>query len=301
MKKFIIPIVLSVFMLLLVPFLASQGWTAPLKSYIESSLPGSPVFESHDAEYENVLIPVLNNGKVEQILLFDYLCGVVCAEMPATYEIEALKAQTVAACSYMIYRMESEQKSPGLTPEHNGAYVCTDPSHCKGYLSQQQLRDRWGDEYFTQHYPKIKAAVNSVLGEVITYEGRVANAVFHAISAGKTENAADVWGLEIPYLVAVESYADTTGDQYLSSLEMSGDELFDLLSLATSLRWIPLWALAKSAAVAPAASFQLRFSARILRAPSCVLPSLCARQTSILPVRMIYTPSPSVVMATAWA
>lgn len=219
MKKILLSLSAHILLLLLLPFLLSKGWTASLAKY-RPSVPS----EQSPAE---VYLPVLVDDRVEELTLTQYLCGVVAAEMPASYPLEALKAQTVAACSYMVYRSINEPNAP----EHKGAWVCNDPSHCKGYLSPLQMKQTWGEEHYSEYYAKIASAVSAVAGQILTYDGQPVNAVFHAISAGQTERAADVWGQDVPYLQAVESFMDVNAAQYLSSAEFSREELYELLSI----------------------------------------------------------------------
>jgi len=219
MKKILVTLSIHILLLLLLPFLLSKGWTASLSQYRPSlSSPEEPT---------EVYIPVLVDDRVEELTLTQYLCGVVAAEMPASYPSEALKAQAVAACSYMVYRSVNEPDAP----EHQGAWVCNDPSHCKGYLSPLQMKQHWGEEHYNEYYAKIAAAVSAVAGQVLTYEGQPINAVFHAISAGKTERAADVWGQDVAYLQAVESFVDVNATQYLSTAEYSAEQLYQLLAI----------------------------------------------------------------------
>ncbi len=219
MKKILLTLSAHILLLLLLPFILSKGWTASLAQYRPSlSTPETPT---------EIYIPVLVDDRVEELPLTQYLCGVVAAEMPASYQPEALKAQAVAACSYMVYRSVNEPDAP----EHKGAWVCNDPSHCKGYLSTLQMKQHWGEEHYAEYYAKIAAAVSAVAGQVLTYEGQPINAVFHAISAGKTEKAADVWGQDVPYLQAVESFIDVNAAQYLSTAEFSSEKLYQLLAI----------------------------------------------------------------------
>lgn len=220
MKKILILLLVNLLLFLLLPFLLSKGWTAPLAQY-------RPSADSDTDPARDVYLPVLVDGQVEELPLTQYLCGVVAAEMPASYEPEALKAQAVAACSYMVYRSVNEPDAP----EHKGAWVCNDPSHCKGYLSPVQMKQTWGEEHYAQYYAKIAAAVGAVAGQIMTFDGEPVNAVFHAISAGKTEAAADVWGQDVPYLQAVESFVDVNAGQYLSTVEYDRQELYRLLSI----------------------------------------------------------------------
>ena len=219
MKKILFILSVHILLLLLLPFLLSKGWTASLAQYRPSLSPSDTTAD--------VYIPVLVDDRVEELPLTQYLCGVVAAEMPASYQTEALKAQAVAACSYMVYRSVNE---PDI-PEHKGAWVCNDPSHCKGYLSTLQMKQTWGEDHYAEYYAKIASAVSAVAGQILTYNGQPVNAVFHAISGGKTEKAADVWGHDVPYLQAVESFVDVNAAQYLSTVEFSREKLYQLLAI----------------------------------------------------------------------
>jgi len=168
--------------------------------------------------------------EIENIPLKEYLCGVVAGEMQANYEHEALKAQAVAACTYTIYRYEYLSKNKSTDNEHPDAYVCDNYSHCKSYISREKAKERWGTDWFDKYYPNIEAAVNQVYGQVITYENKVINAVFHAISSGTTEPAKNVWGTEIPYLLSVDSSVDTTAKGYETTSTFSATEVMKKLA-----------------------------------------------------------------------
>ncbi len=162
--------------------------------------------------------------EVQEIPLEEYLCGVVSAEMQANFESEALKAQTVAACSYTLYRYEHQKNDPDAKSEHPDAYVCDDHTHCKAYLSKEEARKRWGAGWFDKYYENITTAVRQVCGQVITYNGQTINAVFHAISSGRTESAENVWGTPVPYLVSVDSSVDTVVAGYETVVSFTLEE-----------------------------------------------------------------------------
>lgn len=169
----------------------------------------------------NVYFSEENQTKAMEIE--EYLRGVVAAEMPASFEPEALKAQAVAARSYAFYRMENP------TAEHPDAAVCTDFSHCKAYKTEDRLQQGWGEDA-EEYSEKIKNAVYETAGEVITYNGEVALAVFHSQSgAGRTENSADVWGGEVPYLISVESHGEESAPNFYSTAIFSFDEFKEKL------------------------------------------------------------------------
>jgi len=156
-----------------------------------------------------------NENIVKAMNIEEYLCGVVAAEMPATFKDEALKAQAVAARSYAYYRKNYP------TEAHQGADVCTDYTHCKAYRTEDECMNSWGDDG-KEYMEKIKNAVFSTEGEILTYDGEVAMAVFHSQSGGgRTENSEDVWGGEVPYLVSVESYGEETAPNFYSTVRIS--------------------------------------------------------------------------------
>lgn len=164
-------------------------------------------------------------GSVSEVDFGEYLNGVVAAEMPASFEPEALKAQAVAARSYIIRRMQAYEQD-GIPPEHNGAMTCDNPAHCKAHISEQKLRELWGERY-DEYMSKISQCVESTKGLVMTYDGEVVNAVFHSTSSGNTENAKDVWGGDVAYLVSVKSEGDELSPKFDGEMVVSRDEFKD--------------------------------------------------------------------------
>ena len=150
-----------------------------------------------------IIISVLDcvRDEIYDINLEEYLAGVVFSEMPASFELEALKAQAVAARSYSVYKIL--HSGADEREYHGGADICDDARHCKAYLGKAQAAEKYGDiEYFWQI---IKLAVSETAGEIITYKSEPAIAVFHAMSADLTESAENIWGSPVPYLTAVPS------------------------------------------------------------------------------------------------
>ena len=139
--------------------------------------------------------------KVENVDFEDYIKGVVAAEMPAEFELEALKAQAVAARTFSLYRMN---KYPDGHPDHPETSLCTG-IHCQAWLSKESLRDRHPSNWMYEYWPKIEEAVESTKGEIITYEGKPIEPLFHSSSGGMTENSEDVFVAAFPYLRGVES------------------------------------------------------------------------------------------------
>lgn len=164
----------------------------------------------HMSEEINVFFH--NENKTISMPIEEYLCGVVCAEMPAEFEYEALKAQAVAARSYARYKQNE------TNAVHPDAAVCTDYTHCKAYKTFEENSAIWGADS-ANYRAKIENAILETRGEVITYNGEVALAVFHSQSGGgRTENSKDVWGGSVPYLVSVESHGEENSPGFYSDV-----------------------------------------------------------------------------------
>lgn len=165
----------------------------------------------------------------DEVLSMDtaqYLKEVVAAEMPAAFHPEALKAQAVAARTYLTNRM-NVHKNGTEVPEHKGADICTDATHCKAWLSEADRRTAWGDAA-GENWEKIADAVDSTAGVIITYNSEPISAVFHSTSSGHTENAKDVWGGDVPYLVSVASLGEDQSPRYQSELDLSIEEFQEI-------------------------------------------------------------------------
>ena len=162
---------------------------------------------------------VLDGEEVLEMDLGTYLVGVVRAEIPASFELEALKAQAVAARTYTLYKLQSGGNH-GETAD-----VCTDHTCCQAYTGEERARANWG-ENAAAYEAKVEAAVRSTDGEAILYSGVPILAVFHSSSAGLTRAAGEVWVNDLPYLQAVSS--PEPGERipnYYSRVEFTAEEL----------------------------------------------------------------------------
>ena len=172
-------------------------------------------------------ISVLMGGAVVTMDLGSYLVGVLRAEMPASFEVDALKAQAVAARTYTLYKILN-----GGTPVHPDADTCTDINCCKAYMDSETAAALWGSEA-AAYEAKLRAAVTETDGECILYGGEPVLAVFHSSSAGMTMNSQDVWSSALPYLTSVSSpeTADTVPN-FHTKVSFSASELRTLLRSA---------------------------------------------------------------------
>lgn len=185
---------------------------------------GAPLVSGRlDAE---TVLRVLNGETVEEMELGEYLLGVVRAEMPASFQTEALKAQTVAARTYTLYKLQTGGNHGGT------ADICTDHTCCQAYLDEARARANWGEDA-DAYEQKLRSAVTATDGEVILYGGAPILAVFHSSSAGLTRAAGEVWLSDLPYLQAVSSpEAAESIPNYYSRVEFPAEELRQKLRAA---------------------------------------------------------------------
>lgn len=160
---------------------------------------------------ETYLVLDAATGEVLSLTPVDYITGVTAAEMPAFFETEALKAQAVAAHTYALWQMGRQLENPD--PDLKGAFLSTDPSRFQAYKDPAALRELWGDLY-EENYARVREAAEAVIGKIMVYQGEPIVAAFHALSSGKTESAADIWGADIPYLAAADSASDAEVENY---------------------------------------------------------------------------------------
>lgn len=198
--------------------------------------------EKDEKILQNPIDNTTQNGQEEHFLIktesgtkklseFDYLCGVVSAEMPALYENEALKAGAVAAYTYAHKKRSTA----------DGEYHLTDnPLTDQCYEDEEKCREKWGEKY-EEYSQKIRAAVESVYGEVITYGGEPIFAAYHAISGGRTESSKNIWGGETPYLCGVDSSWDKKSEKYKSEVSLTPSELKTALKIENLPEAITEW------------------------------------------------------------
>lgn len=151
-----------------------------------------------------------------QLPLEEYLLGVVASEMPVSFELEALKAQAIAARTFVAARN----------------YQVDDTTASQVYKSDEELKAQWGDNYPT-YIEKIKQAVNETQGKILTYQGSPITAAFFSSSNGTTNNAQDYWLNEVEYLQAVDSHWDNEVKENQKELTFSLSDLASKLGLTS--------------------------------------------------------------------
>lgn len=175
--------VLFIILLFFIPILLKQP--LPTKNLTEES------------EEELCPVEIQVEGLPEPIPLEEYVVGVVAAEMPATFHMEALRAQAIAARTYALRATESGKK-----------VIAADVS-AQVYATEADRKKRWKTD-FRRNEKKVRAAVEATAGEIVRYEDQMISAMFFSTSNGKTEAAKNFSGNDIPYLQSVESAGEET-------------------------------------------------------------------------------------------
>ena len=159
-----------------------------------------------------------SNGSIINLNMTDYLIGVVSSEMPASFNLEALKAQSVLARTYALKAKQTGKK-------------LTDTVNTQSYIDIDQMKNKW-ENSFNTYYNKIKNAVENTNGEYLSYNGNYIEALYHSTNNGKTESSLDVFGNYYPYLISVSSEYDKNASSYLRTISMPLDTISNKLGLS---------------------------------------------------------------------
>lgn len=224
MKRIVIYSLLLLILCFAIPVLFTNVFTSEEASTVTEEIQAnqSSIIEYNYKNYETVSLLHAKTGAIEQIKLDEYLLGVVSAEMPADFEIEALKAQAVVARTYTIYKIIHSKG------KHGEADICDDSTCCQAWISKEDRLARWEEQKREENWNKIVQAVNSTAGKIITYDNQPINAFFHSNSGGRTEMPINVWGGSgYPYLQCVETAGEENYSQYASEVELTKEEVIE--------------------------------------------------------------------------
>ena len=226
-KVFIYFFVFLLVFFLLPAFFTKKNVEAKVSSNDVSNENAEKKAEIENYDYKNygsIKLLHTKTGEVEEVAIDTYLVNVVSAEMPADFEIEALKAQAVVARTYTIYKIQNKK--------HDNADICDDSACCQAWVSKEERFARWEESVRESNWQKIEQAVSETKGKIITYEGKPINAFFHSNSGGKTEIPVNVWGgTGYPYLQVVETSGEDNYTQYNSEVVLSNEELLEKLKV----------------------------------------------------------------------
>ncbi|MGI6587906.1 MAG: stage II sporulation protein D [Peptococcia bacterium] len=144
----------------------------------------------------------VESNKLLEMGLEAYVLGVVAAEMPASFPLEALKAQAIAARTYAVQRLQVPD--PRMQALHQEADLSSDPAVNQAWISTLEMKKRWGKWNYAHYRDKIRQAIEETKGQVLIYKGQLIDPVYHASCGGKcTESSVEVWKFDVPYLQGV--------------------------------------------------------------------------------------------------
>lgn len=162
------------------------------------------------------------DSSIIEVPFEEYIVGVLAGEMPAEFELEALKAQAVASRSYVLYKINQNKDKD---------YDILDTTMNQVYLSEEEIKEKWKDDY-DKYFSKIKQAINETSYEYLEYNGEVIEAFFFSTSAGKTENSEEVFSEAKPYLRSVDSSWDSEVSKVFSeTTDMSLMDFYTKLNI----------------------------------------------------------------------
>ncbi len=167
----------------------------------------------HYVSNEVIRVKNVSTNEIMKVPFEEYIKGVLAGEMPTDFELEALKAQAVAARSYVLRQASKNE---------NKDYDVVNTVDNQVYLSDEELKEKWKDKYVSK-INKLKKAVTETKGEYLSYEGEVAETLFFSTSTGQTENSEEVFSSKVPYLRSVASTWDEQSPVYedTSSFELA--------------------------------------------------------------------------------
>lgn len=157
--------------------------------------------ENSDFQFEsNMTVKVKRekSGEIDEVPFEEYVLGVLAGEMPISFQKEALKAQAVAARSYVMKKMEANKGKE---------YDVVDTVMNQVYLDRESLKTAWKENY-DERFQKLKEVIDETNGEYLAYNGQVIEAFFFSTSTGMTENSGEVFQTQLPYLKSVKSEWD---------------------------------------------------------------------------------------------
>ena len=220
MKKTFFITIFIIILIFLIPVVFTNRRTSDTSSQKEEEKEIS-IIDYDYSKYDTIKLLHQDTNEEEEVNLDEYIACVVSAEMPVTYDIEALKAQAIVARTYTIYKITTSKK-------HNNADICDQSTCCQAWISKEERLKKWKEEDRNKNWNKILQAVNDTAGKIITYEGKPINSFFHANSGGKTEVPFFVWGgTGYPYLQVIETAGEDAYSQYSSEAKFTKKEFIE--------------------------------------------------------------------------
>lgn len=204
---------------------------APLPSPAAGKQPAAAAGGKEKETY--ITVYLTKEQRTERVNLETYVRGVVAGEMPADFELEALKAQAIAARTYIVRRLELDDHSGMPATAAASRADVTDTVEHQVYISLDKLKELWPKEERAAKLAKLNKAVSETSGEIITYGGEPIQAVFFSTSNGYTENSEQYFQEELPYLRSVASPWDKQiSPRYQETVKLKLSDFYARLGLA---------------------------------------------------------------------
>ncbi len=184
-----------------------------------------PSTEPIVAKHSEFYIYCIDRDGVLTVPVKEYIIGAIAAEMPLTYPIEALKAQAVAAYSYAAAR--AENRDSGDSPMNSD--FTANPSKYEGFLTENELQNIWGNSY-EENYSFLSDIVDEVAAVTLTYEDETALSCYFPLSNGNTLPSSSVFGVDLPYLISVDSPYDVESIEFEQKITFTTQQIFDVLT-----------------------------------------------------------------------
>lgn len=221
MKKILIYIIGFVLICFIIPFIFTKTFRTKMVD-VGVAVPDDSLNDMpYDyKQYNTIKLLHTKTNEIEEINLDEYLYGVVSAEMPVTFEEEALKAQAIVARTYTIYTLIHNNG------KHGDAQICDDSTCCQAWISKEDRFNKWDEVQRENNWKKIVSVVDGTKGKIITYKGEPIDAFFHSNSGGTTEIPINVWGGSgYEYLQSVSTSGEDAYTQFASEVEISKIDL----------------------------------------------------------------------------
>ena len=192
----------------------------------ETNTPALPFVPSRgQTTLTTVQVYLHETGAIETMALEDYIFGVILGEMPLSYDVEALKAQAVAARSFTAFLAEH-----GGIKHHEGADVCTYYGHCQAFHTRQWFRESFGDSQYGTYLAKLEEAVYGTAGQILLYDGATAQTIYHDMAGGMTEDARAAFSMDTPYLRSVASPGEESASKYRTTVTVTAQQFADTVN-----------------------------------------------------------------------
>jgi stage II sporulation protein D len=237
MKKIIIGILSFILFIILLSILITgigSSKEISFKEDLKINYNVKKIRDTYSSEELSIDVYISKDKRIDNMNIEEYVIGVVAAEMPAEFELDALKAQAVAARTYGL--AHKEEFGAGKSPKAFGADV-NDTVEFQAFMYKEDRFKLWPEKYREKYWDKLLKAVEETKGEVLLYNDELVMAPYYfSTSSGKTEDSAEVFSKGQPYLKSVESKGEERSPKYSTEVNYSYEQLVDILN-KSSTKW----------------------------------------------------------------